>query len=567
MVALLEKMTLIEVPPLHLQMPMSTPNLLKASTSLELEYDISNLGLRTSVSRLCSKEKGRIAVLEVPWESGYSLKPAVEENLTSWADSAREVKDFEPQQQTKSQPSKTNLLDLPDEIQQDILGYLVGSLSPLSSKSSSTAGVRNWHYALRHSRAKEQTSLALVTRKWTTFIQQRLYRHIRIQGTRGSLNECYVWFLTRPHLQAHVRHIDFWIPVWEKRPLVSIPIPPRHEDLHQADMVPISSNYQMSSDNSTVEEIFDLAKAVFNKACVLTLQGGTCKKPPKVPFNRRGNHGLPEMPNVRTLVLKGAWTLIRDTSDFEQLSEALPNLTDWQCMFALPKYKAYVAMNELIPKISSRLTHLQICMDGFYSKKWLNPLKVENLRERHHLCESLGKLMTQLEALTFSGRACYSLFSAAIEACSRNGSTKPRLRTLDLALRSCCRDHQGQFGESSGVLNREFIAAFERLVAAATASLKSLTNLTNVRIRFIDLDSPIIWFNPYFQLKDSVAYGLRSEAIISNLNSLTRPIKLAEEPEVFECEYHKFPHGRRAMGRRPNRIDVDEYEGARLAHW
>ena len=558
-------MNLIETSPLHLQMPISKTGLLKASTSLELDYNISNLGLRTSASRIRSKEKSRTAVLEVPWESGYSLRSTGEQTVTSWTDGTKEMRDLELEQ-AEDQPRKMNLLDLPDEVQQHILGYLVGSLSPLSSKSSG-AGVRNWHYALRHSRAKEQTKLALVTGKWSIFIQQRLYRHIRIQGTRRSLNECYVWFLTRPHLQAHVRHIDFWIPVWEKRPLIWIPIPPRHEDLHQADTVPISSNYQMSSDSSTVEEIFDLANAVFNKACVLTLQGGTCKKPPKVPFNRNGNRGLPELPNIKTLVLKGAWTLIRDTSDFEQLSEALPNLKDWQCIFALPKYKAYIAMNALVPKISSRLTHLQLCMDGFYSKKWLSPSKVENLRARHHLCASLGKLMTQLEALTFSGRVCHSLFSAAIEACARNSSVKPRLQSIDLALRSCCRDHQGQFGESSGIFNWEFITAFERLVAAATASLKTFTNLTNLRIRFIDLDSPAVYLNPYFHLKDSVAYGLCSETIINNLVSLPRCITLATEPELSECEYHNFPHGRRAVGRRPNLIDIREYAGVSLGQW
>ena len=78
--------------------------------------------------------------------------------------------------------------------------------------------------------------------------------------------------------------------------------------------------------------------------------------------------------------------------------------------------------------------------------------------------------------------------------------------------------------------------AFEKLVIAATASLQVFTNLTALRIRFVDLDSPNLYMNPYFQIKDGMAYGLYNESILHNLSSLPTPIDFAEEASVSEAD-------------------------------
>lgn len=364
-----------------------------------------------------------------------------------------------------------------------------------------------------------------------------------------------------PHLQEHVRHVDIWVPVWERRnqDLISMRSMATTDDPYQGyNMQPVSSNYRLSSNGASIEEMFHLIQVIFKKACVLTIEGGACKKPPRIPMTRCVDDFLPELSNIKTLVLKGTWTMIRDSLDLSKLASALPNLKDWQFMFASPKYYAYILMHALVPKFSAQLTHLHICMDGFYSKKWLNPTKVENLRLNHHLCASLGKLLLQLEALTFSGRACYSIFTAAIESCSRTPTTKPRLKSLDLALRNCCRDRRNEFGERMGMYNWGFINAFEKLVVTATASLKFFANLASMRIRFVDLDSPMASLNPYFQIKDQTAYGLYSEDILYHLNSLPIPIDLAEE-SISEDQQGISIQEKRTSGRRPNRIHISEY--------
>ncbi len=61
----------------------------------------------------------------------------------------------------------------------------------------------------------------------------------------------------------------------------------------------VTSAYQLASRNSTVYEIFKFVDLTFPLACVLTLEGGHCKKPPMVkhfPEENFGNKRLPILP-------------------------------------------------------------------------------------------------------------------------------------------------------------------------------------------------------------------------------------------------------------------------------
>lgn len=175
-------MALTDAVTVHL--PLQT-SLLKNSTSLELAYDTARMGMRVSIPRRFSKDKkrGNVMAMEASCEVIHMQEPSVkEEKLLSLRSEDmemirnRRMMMRTPERQGERKKSRIKITDLPEEVQQNILGFLVGHLGSISSKSSGT-GVRNWNYALRHTRGKDRANLALVTPPWTRLIQERLYRH------------------------------------------------------------------------------------------------------------------------------------------------------------------------------------------------------------------------------------------------------------------------------------------------------------------------------------------------------------------------------------------------------
>ena len=392
---------------------------------------------------------------------------------------------------------------------------------------------------------------------------------VRIKGTRDSVKTCKSWFLENSHLQRHVRHIEFWVPVWEQRPASQsqhraiLPQPQPSPLLHgflsilpaieRTQLQPITSGYRLSSQNSTLDELFTAVQCLFHDACVLTIEGGTCKKPPMIEhFRSPLIQYLPELPQIRTLVMKGAWNVIRNENDFSVIAKALPNLKDWQCMYATPKMQPYVTIFKVLQTFPPTLTRLHLCMEGFYSKKILAPAKICELRDRYHLCRGLGAVLPQLEALTLSGRMCSELFTSAISAASEVHHA--RLRSIDLVVRNCCRDISTIWTDGTGVYNLGFVKAFEALIIGATSVLRSFPELYSMRIRFVDLDSPYAHINPYFQLKGNEVAGIWSETILSNLAQ-------ARPKAHFALDDQYRGSGMPAPGRRRRNIQVSEYFG------
>ncbi|MCJ1402789.1 hypothetical protein MMC11_006010 [Xylographa trunciseda] len=438
---------------------------------------------------------------------------------------------------------RARLQDLPEEIQQGVLDMLMGMLSSTSSSGLGRShGMRNWSTAMRHPRGRHHSDLALVSPTWRRMIQERLYRHVKIKGTKQGLEEAADWFLLSPHLQQYVRHIEIWVPVWERR--AGQPPPElsgsmtleQHERPHTVNTMVatnlrtpqevenINQAYQLASSNSTLDEIFGCVSCLFPEACILTIEGGHCKKPPMIqqfrtPMQCAMNPKLPELPRIRTLVLKGAWNVMREEAHFVTLTNALPNLREWHTTYAKPKTKAYRLMSSVVRHIPPTLTHLNLCLEGFYSKDSVASVKMRQLQLTHHLCRDLGRLLPQLEAFTFTGRVCSSFFTTATSYADK--SHKPRLKSIDLIVKNCCRD-PSTWNDGTGIHNWAFIKAFEALVVAGVRSLEAYPELAFLRVRFIDLDSPCPLLNPYFQLQRNKCSGIWNDDILTAL-SATRP--------------------------------------------
>ena len=263
-----------------------------------------------------------------------------------------------------SQLRRSKLDVLPLEILEVIIGHIVGHLAPVSgSGGGSSHSTRNWSSAMRHPRRRQLSDLAVVSNPCRSIVQERIYRHIKLPGTKAALEECGDWFLMNPHLQEHVRHFEILVPVLRTG----------------------------QDSNATIEEIFRCAQGLFPHLCAVTIEAGHCKSPPQVqyfrynynrsrpplghaphtryhyteatldlmgyhrglvtqgPLRKRRNTlplspipidssqklsvdedwsspwRIPTLPSTKTLILKGAWNLVRSANDFRALAEALPS--------------------------------------------------------------------------------------------------------------------------------------------------------------------------------------------------------------------------------------------------
>lgn len=355
--------------------------------------------------------------------------------------------------------------------------------------------------------------------------------------------------LSHPHLQNYVRHIEVWVPVWERRAGQSPQLDGSRNVMFEQHARPhtvitiampnaqtpqevenINQAYQLASSNATLDEVFDCVSCVFPNACIMTIEGGHCKKPPMIrQFRSLDQRPTPQklsvLPNINTLILKGAWNIMREDSHFSTIAAALPNIREWHCTYAKPKTKAYESICAVIRHIPSNLSHLNLCLEGFYSKQSVSPAKMRMLQLEHHLCRDLGRIFPQLEALTYSGRICSALFTAAIEAAP--SVRKPKLKSVDIIVKNCCRDGN-IWNDSTGIHSWAFIKAFESVVEGSVRALDSYPDLNFLRIRFIDLDSPCALLNPYFHLQNNEITGMWNDEILLLLGSSRPRARFAE---------------------------------------
>ena len=326
----------------------------------------------------------------------------------------------------------------------------------------------------------------------------------------------------------------------------------------------INQAYQLASHNATLEDIFECVSLIFPAACVLTIEGGHCKKPPLMqhfrnPHVRSKSRTLPQIPHIRTLILKGAWNIMRDQWHFELMAKALPNMREWHCTYAKPKTMAYRNVFDVLTQFPSNITHLNLCLEGFYSKESPSAVKMRQLQADHHICRNLGQIFPQLEALTLTGRVCSCLFTTAIA--SAKSVRKPRMKSIDLVVKNCCRD-LSCWNDSTGIHSWAFIKAFADLVTASALSLQHYPDLKSLRIRFIDLDSPCPLLNPYFQLQDNVFTGIWNPEIISAIESGRPGASFAELSDDLGYQGTKLEGQSQDLGwprQRPRSIKVASY--------
>ncbi len=466
---------------------------------------------------------------------------------------------FHSMQASQSPAPNSPFCDLPVEIHECILDHLFGVRA--SASSGTTAGrtkiLRSWGTALRHSRRREVSELALVSRKWRSLIQERLYRHLKIKGTRDSVDQSTEWFLQHQHLCSHVKHIEIWFPVFQqKNPAFdrTLRTPSTTPDrsilirsLANLEQGTTSVAYQTPSNNCTLEEVFAFIKMTFAEACILTLEGGERKKPPMVR-HFRDSEQLPVVETIRTLVCKGQWNLIRTEEDFQHIAAALPNMEEWHGSYAKPKSKSYLSMATILPKLPRNLTHLNVCLEADYRREGMAPHFVKKVSAKTHFCVEMAKAIPTLEHLAYTGRVCHDFFDAAAKLSTPRDS---RLKSIDLIVKNCCRP-SFVWNDGSGITDMAFIMAFESLVVSGVKALGRMAALEFLRIRFIDLgkhrriiglqngsmliilDSQVPALNPYFQLNKTQVTGLWSEPIIEHLEK-TRPAAMfVEKPENLE---------------------------------
>ena len=362
------------------------------------------------------------------------------------------------------------------------------------------------------------------------------------------------------------------------------------------DIQEASTAFQLASKNATMDEIFGCAQTLFPGLCALTIEGGHCKHPPKVqyfreevdkplvdlgtPFHSFDNEDtfesliltlsmpafrsqarrslrsgissgpylkpsplrrmtpapeLPILPNTKTLILKGAWNLVRSASDFTTLVSALPSLREFHCTYHKPKTGAYSAMYEALAlNFPSTIAHLNLCLEGLYTKNASSLKKWRKLYPARHICRTLGAAAPQLESLTYTGRVCGALFTNAVAATEANRAACTRLKSIDIVVNNVCRDPHTH-NDGTGIHNWPFIQAFEALVIQAIRSLETFDRIKSVRIRFIDLDSPAPLMNPMFHIEGNKAWGMYSDEILRALMEV-RPKIVFDMPPIPENE-------------------------------
>lgn len=386
------------------------------------------------------------------------------------------------------EPPTTNLNDLPPEIHECILDHLFGYRVSPSSKSSlgMPSVTRSWGTALRHSRRRELSSLALVSSTWRVLVQERLYRHIKVKATVQSLNESLQYFAIHSHLRPYVKHLELWFAVFQ----------PKQNALALSNSIlpPVSldgltnASYVIPNDNCSLDEAFYFLSSTFPDICVLTLEGGERRKAPKVRHYIADNglsKPLPKILPVRTLVCKGQWNLIRNEQDFHTIVNALPNLQEWHGNYSKAKSKSYLSMAAILPRLPLHLTSLSLNLEGVEYRRELSfpPyfLKVSNSL---HFCTRLAEAAPNLEHFAYTGRVCRSFFEILSNLVDPRST---RLKTIDLTVKNCCRNvvHWNESG--SGITDMNFIKAFEALVLAGIKALARLKAVEYLRIRYVDL--------------------------------------------------------------------------------
>lgn len=521
--------------------PLTTPRKRNPSIPI-LSHTVTEDGQSSGIPRI-RRDSNREVENSEPVEEVSDLKRETEPASTTQDEQPR------PVEKEEDDASSPNLQDLPEEIQKRILDYIFGDMRPVNAASSSTG----LSHRMRHPRRKAVSELALISPEMRFMVQERIYRHIKIKGTKTGLRDSQVWFQEHPHLAGHVRHIEYWVPVWGDKASQAAAITQMHHQTALLDFgndlgdfaheYPGGLQFKLSTYSATLDQIFDHLGGLFPNSSIFTLEGGHCKNSNKIKhfkanlFGQYMHQQLRVLPNIKVFAMRGAWNIMRDFSDWKVIQAALPCLSEWHCGYAKPRTEAYATINEILIRLPLTLRHVDISLDSMFSKDE-GVLGSMAERKNHHVCEQLGWIAPRLESLSFTGKICERFWTAArdvieFEADKGRMST---LRSLSVVVKTCCRQRiesvdpvtgdvlveeiGGVMADSAGIGNLVFINAFERLVSGTIDGLGMLPTLSTVKIRYIDLDSPCQQLNPYWNLEDGVVTGIWNEHIVERLTQV-----------------------------------------------
>ena len=316
--------------------------------------------------------------------------------------------------------------------------------------------------------------------------------------------------------------------------------------------------FKLAKFSATLSQIFQHIQCFFREARLFTLEGGHCKKSNMIrhfpeTLWPEPDQALAVLPNISTFAIKGAWNIMREYSHWSTIEEALPNLQEWHCAYAKPKPEAYSMICNILSKTPPKLRHVSISLDGFYGKDNISmPVSASD----NHLCEHLGRILPQLETVSYTGKICSCFWVAAFDAL-RKTQEEPKFKALELVVKGCCRprlplshisDEQKALPQGlaedlmldgASITNMRFIRAFERLTTASIRALEHFALLRYIRIRYIDLDSPCALLNPYFQLLNGKCYGLWNEEILELLPKVRPGTEYQELEEGILSSWRK----------------------------
>ncbi|KAM0455318.1 hypothetical protein ACHAPV_000614 [Trichoderma viride] len=432
----------------------------------------------------------------------------------------------EPIDGASGSPPARHFEQLPTEVHEAILDHIFGYCVSATSRSTMRISslTRGWSTALRHSRRRELTALALVNRVWRVLVQQRLFRHIKLKATLDSINNAMEFLVQQQHLSAYIKHIEIWFPVFQPTygPLAltnTLTLPTVTTDGLT------NATYTLPGNNCTLEQVFQFVAAALPETKVLTLEGGERRKAPRVVHFNMRNPGLAaeeeedkqflHLTSVRTLVTKGQWNLMRDRDDFRVIMKALPNLEEWQGSYSKPKSKSYITASDFLPLLPNHVTNLSLCMESDYRREGVMPAFYYKVAQKAHLCSSLAFVLPSLEHFAYTGRICHHAFDVASRLAD---PLTTKLKSVDITVKNCCRRAFSFHDSGSGIQDMAFIEAFEKLVLSAVRSMEKFKRLEYLRIRFVDLDSVLPPLNPFFLMQNGKCTGVWSEQIIAEMN-------------------------------------------------
>jgi hypothetical protein len=109
-----------------------------------------------------------------------------------------------------------------------------------------------------------------------------------------------------------------------------------------------------------------------------------------------------------------------------------------------------------------------------------------------HFCTRLAEASPALEHLAYTGRVCKAFFDVAA---LRSDPRMTKLKSIDFTIKNICRPISELHDSGSGIQDMRFIHCFESLVVSAIRSMRVLTALKYLRIRYIDLGESEVFYH------------------------------------------------------------------------